>query len=233
MANFKHNKVDIYIKERNGTGKVRIPWLPATIEYKNGEQIVARYDILNRGEVEIPSGVGLSTISWSSQLPGASRKKDTSMMRGTWASPASYDKTFKRWLNNKTELTVTVTGYPINMDVHLSKYESTAAGGFGDMEYTLEFREDKDLSISTTSKKKLDQNSTKKRQYKTFTTYIVKKGDKLWTIAHRTLGSGTKADMIYQVNKDIIELTARQHKKPSSNNGWWIYPGTKLKIPNV
>ena len=231
MASFKHNKVDIYIKERNGTGKVRVPWLPATIEYKNGEQIVARYDILNRGEVEIPSAVGLSTISWSSQLPGKNRRTDTSMLRGTWASPASYDKTLKRWLNNKTELTVTVTGYPINMDVHLSKYESTAAGGFGDMEYTVEFREDKDLTISTTSKKKLDQNSTKKRQSKNYTTYIVRKGDKLWSIAQRTLGSGAKANTIYLANRDIIELTARQHKKRSSDNGWWIYPGTKLRIP--
>ena len=230
MSTFKHNNVDIYIKERNGTGKIRVPWLPASIEYASGEQIVASYDIINRGTVEIPTASGLAGIKWSSQLPGAGRKNDTSIMRGTWNPPEYYDKILRRWKKNGTDLKVIVTGYPINLNVHLSSYEAVLGGGFGDMEYTVEFREDVNITITKT-KKKTDQNSTNKRPQKTYTTYTVKKGDTLWGISKKTLGAGSKWKTIYTANQTIIESTAKKRGKKSSNNGWWIFPGTKLQIP--
>ena len=232
MGKFKHNKVEIIIQERSGKkGKVQIPWLPATIEYKCGEQIVASYDILNRGEVEVPTASGLATVSWESQFPGVNRGKKNSLQRGTWHMPQYYHKIFNRWIKNGTDLKLIVTGYPINMDVHLSNYEATPGGGFGDMEYSVTFTEDRDIVISKTAKKKKDQNSTNKRISKKTTTYTVKKGDTIWKISKKFLGSGSKWKTIYNANKTIIESTAKKRGYKSSNNGSRLFAGTKLAIP--
>lgn len=231
MSTFEHNKVDIYIKERNGTRKIRVPWLPASITYTAGGMTVATYDILNEGEVDVPSGTGLAKISWDSQLPGKNRN-DKTLQRGTWQAPSTYHKIFEEWLKKGTSLNVLVTGYPINKNVFLSSYEATPGGGFGDMEYSIEFTEERDITI-TSEKIKTDQNSTSKRPSKKSKakTYKVKRGDTLWGISRRFLKSGKKWKTIYKANKKIIEKTAKKHGFRSSNNGWWIFPGTKLTIP--
>lgn len=66
-------------------------------------------------------------------------------------------------------------------------------------------------------------------------TYTVKPGDCLWNIAKAAYGDGSKWKAIYEANKSIIESTAekRRGKGKSSQNGHWIYPGTKLIIPGV
>ena len=61
--------VDIFITEKNdpdsnGRTQIRVPWLPASIEYAVGEKVFATYDIINRGEVAVPTGTGLARISW-------------------------------------------------------------------------------------------------------------------------------------------------------------------------
>ena len=62
-------------------------------------------------------------------------------------------------------------------------------------------------------------------------TYTVVKGDCLWNIAKKHLGSGSKYTEIYNKNKELIETTARKHGKKSSENGRWIYPGMVLQMP--
>ena len=61
--------------------------------------------------------------------------------------------------------------------------------------------------------------------------YTVKKGDNLWNLARKYLGSGTKMKDIYEANKDAIEKEAKRRGKKDSDNGHWIWEGTKLNIP--
>jgi LysM repeat protein len=82
-------------------------------------------------------------------------------------------------------------------------------------------------STSTAEKPRSDDNRTKKSQ-----TYTVKSGDCLWNIAKKFYGDATKWKKIYEANKSIIESTAKKYGKSSSSNGHWIYPGTKLTIPD-
>lgn len=67
--------------------------------------------------------------------------------------------------------------------------------------------------------------------------YTVVKGDCLWGIASRFLGSGARYMEIYNANVDVIESTARAHGKPNaskgSTKGWWIWAGEVFTIPGV
>lgn len=62
-------------------------------------------------------------------------------------------------------------------------------------------------------------------------TYVVQKGDTLWDLAQEWYGDPTKYGMIYEANAAAIEAAAKQRGKPSSNHGYWIFPGLVLKRP--
>lgn len=222
--------VDIYIREKNGSREIRIPLLPEVITAKRGEAEFITYDIMNKGTVSIPSGVGLAGFSWESEFPGEGRTSD-SMQRGTWKPPSTYDQLLEMWKNNGTQLNLMVTGYPINEDVYVQEYSGEASGGFGDFAYSLAFIEARDISITKTTVKKTSSSATTKRTSTKTTSYTIKSGDTLWGIAKQFLGSGTKWETIYNANKEIIEQTAKKYGKSSSNHGWWIYPGVTLTIP--
>ena len=62
-------------------------------------------------------------------------------------------------------------------------------------------------------------------------TYIVVKGDTLWSIAKQLLSSPLRYAEIYNLNKEEIESAAQERGKKDSSNGHWIFPGTELQIP--
>lgn len=64
-------------------------------------------------------------------------------------------------------------------------------------------------------------------------TYTVVPGDTLWGIAKRFYGNGAKYPVIYEANKDLIESTAREHGKSSSEDGRWIWAGETFTIPEA
>lgn len=225
-------QVDIYIREKNGSREIRIPWLPEKILFKTGAATVATYDILNKGPVSVPTGTELAEYSWESEFPGKYRTDD-SMMRGSWKDPKTYDSILKDWKESGEELTLLVTGFPINDDVYLADYEGELSGPFGDIAYSLSFAEQRDITIkaTTTTKKTVKKRSTTKTD-----TYTVKPGDTLWGISEQLCGGGANWNSIYSANKEIIESTAKSRWAAAgidrdSQNGHWIFPGTVLTIP--
>lgn len=63
--------------------------------------------------------------------------------------------------------------------------------------------------------------------------YTVVKGDTLWKIAEKTLGTKIRYAEIYELNKEIIEEKAKGRGKKDSSNGHWLFPGTVLSIPGT
>lgn len=222
--------VDIYIREKEGTREIRVPWLPDKIDYKSGGTVVASYDIMKKGEVAVPTGSELVTISWKSQFPGANRT-DRSMLRGAWQDPSVYHNIIEDWRAKGTILNLMVLGYPINKDVTLDDYSAVAAGGFGDMEYEISFQEYREIIITTSVQESDSSTTEQKRPAAETTSYTIKKGDCMWSIAQRFLGSGAKWPTIYQANKEIIDSTAKKYGHSSSDNGRWIFPGVTIQIP--
>ncbi len=221
-------RVDIYIREKNGKREIRIPLLPEKILFTGGEAEFVTYDIMDRGPVAIPTGVGLKGLSWESDFPGEGRQDDPSI-RGEWKAPKYYHNILEDWKASNAKLNVLVVGYPFNFDVYLSKYESEAYGGVGDLAYQIELQEARDITIKTTK----NTSDNKKRPSTSGTSYTIKSGDSLWKIAamSKHYGDGTKWKKIYNANKAVIEKTAKKYGRSSSDNGWWIYPGVKLTIP--
>lgn len=221
-------QIDIYVREKIGTREIRIPILPEEIPFPNGDTTGISYEIMGLGEVVVPSGTELNSYSWKSEFPGKYRKND-SMIRGSWKEPKNYDSILRDWMQNGTELNLLVTGYPINADVYLKEYRSTASGAFGDIRYEIGFVEARHVVVTSTKV----ENTETTRPATTSSTYTIKSGDTLWGIARKFYGDGTKWKTIYDANKDIIESTAKKYGRKSSDNGHWIYPGVTLTIPGV
>lgn len=89
----------------------------------------------------------------------------------------------------------------------------------------------KNKTNSSKNKTKATVKKTRKTKEKA-KSYVVKSGDCLINIAKKQLNDSSKWTKIYNLNKSVIEATAKKHGRKSSSNGHWIYPGTKLKLPN-
>ena len=221
--------VDIYIREKSGTREIRIPLIPEKLPFPRGDATFITYDIMELGEVAVPSGTELGSYSWKSEFPGELRQNDP-MIRGSWMHPNTYDSILQDWQEKGTELNLLVTGYPINADVYLKEYHSEASGAFGDVSYEIAFINARSIVVTSTT--------TTTRPATTSSTYVIKSGDTLWGIAKKFYGTGTKWTTIYNANKEIIESTAKARWKAvginrDSENGHWIFPGVKLTIPGV
>lgn len=224
--------VDIYISERKGGREIRIPWLPEAISAKSGGVEFATYSLMDKGKTAIPTGSGLSEWSWSGILPGKNRKNEE-LQRGTWQSPEQYHRILEDWRKKRTLLRLLVVGYPINSDVYLSDYTATFSGGFGDMAYEVKFSEDRTVNIFSMGidGSQVENYRNTVRSVPKTTSYTIKTGDTLWTIARQLLGDGAKWETIYNTNRDIIETTAKERRKKDSEHGRWIFPGTVITIP--
>ena len=227
-------EVDIYIKELEGGEEIQVPWVPEEIGFAAGNARMATYDIMELGEVQIPNGRNLRHFKWDGILPGEGHS-DLPFLRGDWKEPRYYQGLFFRWYSEGTPLRLLVTGTPINHDVYLFDYNVTYAGGHGDYSYNLDFVEKRDIVIGGTTTAAATTSTTSKSttssSASTSKTYTIKSGDTLWGIAQKELGSGAKYSSIYDLNKTIIEETAKKSGKSSSESGKWIFPGTVIKLP--
>lgn len=223
-------QVDIYISEAEGSREVRIPWLPNSVQFATSEARLASYEILDLGEVNVPSGSNLEGFVWEATLPGKGHQ-DLPFLRGEWTDPLTIQNIFIKWKKEGTKLRLMMTGTPINHDVYLLDFQPGYEGGYGDVPYSIEFKARRDLKITKKVDSSKNSQSNKTTDRKTNPeTYTVKKGDTLWGIAQKYLGSGTKWPQIYNLNKSIIESTAKKYGKKSSDGGHWIYPGCSIRL---
>lgn len=227
------HEIYIYDISKDKADGIQIPWLPSEIEFDLGGMRMMKYEIMDLGEVNVPSGQNLGTIKFKSLFPGEGRK-GLPFLRGSFKEPDLYQNQLTAWMINGTKLKVIVTGTPINHEVYVTSFVPVYSGGYGDITYELELKCRREITIKTITTKKTGtakKSKTVKKTTKTYKTHKVKRGDTLWAIARKYLGSGSKYKSIYNLNKSVIESTAKKRGYKSSSGGHWIFPGTVLKIP--
>jgi len=225
--------MDIYLNEvSNKNSSFAFPSLPEKIKVKAGTRYQT-YNIIGKGTVKIPKGLEAGTISWTGTFYGEKKKEE--IMIHKWISPTDCKKTLNKWMETGTVLRLLVTGTSINYDVTIGVFEYEEYGAYGNAEYTISFTLNEELKIYTTSELKIAafvKKTVARATPASSKTYTVVSGDNLWKIARQFYGgSGSDWNKIYNANAAVIEETARNYGKASSDNGHWIYPGTVFSIP--
>ena len=205
---------------------VRLPVTPGALTIKVANQNKT-INLINEGQRNIIKTAGLSKISFSALLPN--REYPFARYSGGY-QPAQYYMSKLESLKNACKpfefsvIRIDDSGEELMsaqpMTVSLESYElAEDAGSYGvDVMAKIELLQYAPYRDTTTAP--------------AGKTYTIKSGDTLWDIARVKLGNGTKWQSIYNLNKATIEAAAKKHGRSSSSNGWWIYPGTVLKLPS-
>lgn len=233
--------------------KVLFPVTPGKLKMKiNGTN--KTITLINEGEVNLIKSPGLTDISTDVLFPTLTEYPFAVYTDG-FQKPDYYLEKLEKWKQSKkpvsfkmlrtspdgkellwdTNMSVTIEDYRIDedadsqgfdvmVDISMKQYRNWGA---------------KKLVIKKSKKKKSKSKKKeavkKKKTRKTKTpakSYTVKKGDSLMAIAKKQLGDATKKRSIYSLNIKTIEAIAKKHGRKSSSNGYWIYSGTKLKLPS-
>lgn len=223
--------MDIYLTDLSTNDSLRFPMLPQEIQTKI-ENRFYDYSIISIGEIKLPSGSSLDGFSWSGILPGKAREHAPFVRE--WRDPQAIYKWLEglktqRGIFKKPRLLITET--PINYDVYLENFTGKPTGGYGDIQYQINFIQAKDLKISTNAGSQTTASSQERPAPPQPKTHTIVSGDTLWGIAQRYYGNGAQYGKIYEANRETIEAEAKRRGKQGSNNGHWIYPGTVLTIP--
>lgn len=239
---------------------IRFPVTPGAVNVEIGDKNVT-YDLQNEGEIIIPKNPGLIKVSFEILLPNhvypfayiktysASEQKKGIGVEGKVKNADYYFailsglKTSKRVTKVrflKSPLATTseskknrnIMGNEINIDAVLSdfSYDMDQEEYGDDLHVSVTFTEYRDAGLGKVTLQDTVKTTTRKDTTKE-TTYTVKSGDTLKTIAKKLLGSSSYADDIYKLNKTIIENAAKKNKRKSSANGKYLYKGTVLKMP--
>ena len=219
--------MDLYITEKETGKKIALSLLPDSVKTKSNTSTTS-YEFINVGEVSMPNGQKLIQYSWKGTLPGVSLKNMPFVKKQHWKSPKELINTIDTWRKNGTKLVLLLTETSINSDVYLSSFSYEWKGGSGNVEYDIAFIQAKDVKIYTIVEAKSSNTSSNRPASKSNNTgskaqtktYTVKKGDCLWNIAKKYLGSGSKYMTIYNLNKKTI-----------GSNPNLIYPGQVLILP--
>lgn len=237
-------------------GDLEMPYAPSelTVTIGSNNETV---ELINGNEINILKNPKLTEIEFEVELPRGRQYA----FANTLVSSKTFTDYFEKLMVNKTPtqlvitrpnpflrssgiggtvrdfestvLTVTLEGYSMEENAD-NAYDIIVALKFKQyLQYGTSVTV-KQTTVQTVTKPVSSSTSTKASYTRTVSknkTYTVKKGDTLWGIARAYYGNGSKWKTLYEVNKTVIENTAKKYGKKSSSNGHWIYPGTKLVIP--
>lgn len=226
---------------------LELPYAPSELKISIGSNNTT-VNLISGEEINILKSPKLTEISFDIELPRGRQYAFANKLQ----SPIKFTDYFEGLLTSKRSAKLVITrptmrggvgttanGFASNSwTVSLESYdwEESAENAF-DIKLSLKFKQY--VEYGTIRKVVVNnQKATVPETPKPSTgnkknseNYTVKKGDCLWKISKKFYGAGSKWKTIYNANKEIIEKTAKKYGKRDSNNGWWIYPGTKLVIP--
>ena len=221
-------KVDLTIRDNSTGDYLRIPVLPATIAFTEGEKLADSKHIINIGDVEFLNGTALSTMEWSSFFPA--RYDPGYCAHSELKTPVEYKAMFNAWKDAGTHLQLICPAAGLSVVTYLQNFTWELRGFEGDIYYNVGFKQLRkllprqievqvDAATQTISAvdKLTPESRTEVPAKATPKTYTVKSGDSLSLIAKR-LGIPNWRT-IYDANKSVIGANPNK-----------IYPGQVLTI---
>lgn len=203
--------VNLTIRDNTTGAYYRIPVVPPTIPYKDGDAIADTVHILNLGNVDFINGVDLDSMEWASIFPA---RYDASYCSfNPTMTPLEYRALFQGWKNAGTRLQVICAAAGINTEMQLRSFSSELTGFEGDVGYNVTFRQYKRLrpqkiAVTTSSSGAISKNTKTPESRPPATakgkpaTYTVKAGDTLTGIAKKIPVASWKT--LYDKNKAVI-----------------------------
>ena len=222
---------------------MELPYAPSKLSITIGSNNKT-VELINGSEINILKNPKLTEIKFDAELPRGRQYAFANKL----VEPEIFLEHFEKIMVNKKPVELVITRpnpngfgnrfYSNDITVSLEGYElKEDAGNAFDVVVSLSFKQ---YINHGTVKKVNSGNSVVPPQKPNDTvtgnqTYIVQKGDCLWSISRKFYGDGALYMKIYNANTKVIEDAASKYGKKSSYKGttagWWIYAGTKLIIP--
>ena len=112
--------------------RVFLAMVPETVEAKEAGSFQT-YNIIEKGEVKLPKGERLTSVSWSGVFPGSSRKGNGFIKSMFWESPKAIVKRISNWKTNGELLNLLITQTSVNLDCYVQEFQYKYTGGAGDV----------------------------------------------------------------------------------------------------
>jgi hypothetical protein len=178
--------------------------------YQDGEKQAYTVSILDVGTVDIPAGVDLDQIVWSSYFPGQHDPYICDVSADSLKDPLTYRSRFSSWKDAGTALQLVWPWAGLNKTVYLKSFTWKPPNAFGDIFYDVIFRELKTIAPKKLTPGGAPVSGSKQPESRDpvpaeppANTYTVKPGDTLTGIAKK-LGVTPWRAKIYDPNKDVI-----------------------------
>ena len=202
----------------NRSEVLELPW-PLQEHNISSSHNTYSFDTINMGEVLAIGKKKLREMTISSYFPA---KPYPFLFSQTFPEPSVCIEMINKWRLSGKPIRVAIMDTDINLAMAIESFDygKEDGDGSGDVAFTLTLREYSYLNVER-SKKPSKKAGLKERPREAKAnqggTYIVKKGDTLWDLADKRLGSGSRWREIAKLNgvKDPRRLQI----------------GTKLKMP--
>lgn len=207
----------IYFSANNDAEVFRLPINPEKVDVSTGGS-GEEFTIAKLGTVNIPKDVKLEEYSFESYFPATKTHYSTTAFK----DPQSYIDMLKKWQKNKMSVRyIYVDGtFTINELVTIESFDYEESDGSGDVYFTLSLKQyvsfgpkkmvvvkkpiaKKPATTSATKPKPtvVKKESPPRQNAKTAQqTYSLIKGDSLWKVAQKFLGSGSRYPEIQKLN---------------------------------
>lgn len=132
---------NITIRDHSTGAYYKVPVLPPTIPYNDGESLTESVQIVGLGTIEFHIGVGLDSMELASFFPArydAGYCATTELLK-----PITYRNLFSSWKDNQTPLQVVCPAAGINKTMRLAAFSWELTGFEGDISYVASFAEKK------------------------------------------------------------------------------------------
>lgn len=217
------SKYQMWLTYNGESEKIRFPVLPEALNIRKGSQNKS-VSIQGLGEVVIKQDPAAVIISFSSFFPVY---PFPGVQFDDLTPPSDIKDKLTTWQKGDQPVHFIVTGTTVNIFCTIEDFTYHEQGGdIGTLHYSLTLKEYKEVKARQVKVDVQTQKASAPAPAPARTdnrvqekTHTVVKGDCLWNIAAKYLGSGSRYTEIASLNSDII-------KNPNL-----IFPGQVLKLP--